>query len=176
MSVVAVAVPLVLGLVVAGGESSRKAELETRAVITARSIFEEVRLAGASNSELIEELDLPWSEEEVAAGQEGIGGGGAVGSGNASDEDDWLLLELNRDGEIIGIAREMEYEGRWVGDDVEVTGIAAVRGYLEEVEGVELTAGELLTVFRVEVRIEAPARAEAKDRDSFSFLKTESLR
>lgn len=174
MSVVAVAVPMILGLVVAGGESSRKAERETRAVITARSVFEELSLASRGNSEFISELDLPWSEAEVNAGQEGGGGGGTIG--DSSDEDDWLLLELNRDGDILGVATGMEYEGRWEGEGLDVTGIAAVRGYLEEVEGVVLTDGELLTVFRVEVRVEAPARAELKDRDSFSFLKTESLR
>jgi hypothetical protein len=70
----------------------------------------------------------------------------------------------------------MEYEERWDGEDSEVVAIAAVRGYLQEVENVELVAGEPLRVFRVELRIESPARAAARDRESLLFLKTDSLR
>ena len=44
MGVAAVAVPLALGLILAGLEGSRQAERETRSVMTARSVFEELSL------------------------------------------------------------------------------------------------------------------------------------
>jgi type II secretory pathway pseudopilin PulG len=178
MAVMAVAVPLVLGLVVASGESSRQAERETRAVITARSVFEELRRAQEGSSDLIRANELPWGSGPLNTFAAGVGGGGAISgpSGSESGGGEWLILELDRGGEILGLADDMEYEERWDGEDSEVVAIAAVRGYLQEVENVELVAGEPLRVFRVELRIESPARAAARDRESLLFLKTDSLR
>lgn len=175
MSVVAVAVPLILGLVVAGGESSRQAELETRAVITARNVFEELRRVQNGSGDFIEVEDLPWAEGAAESLIEGVAGGGAA-SGSGVEDADWLIFDLNADGEILGKTEAMEYEGRWEGEGNEVVGLAAVRGYLQELEGVELTGGESLSVFLVEVRVETPARAEAKNRKSFSFVKNDSLK
>lgn len=178
MAVMAIAVPLILGLVVAGGESSRQAERETRAVITARTVFEELRRALEGNSEFIETNDLPWGSGEISPAFGGIGGGGSIaGPGSGSEEgSDWLILELDRQGEIVGLADDMKYEERWEGENQDVVGLAAVRGYSQQIENVEISDGEPLSVFRVEVRIESPARAEARNRERLVFVKSDSLR
>ncbi len=168
ISVMAVALPLILSVVVAGGESSRQAERETRAVMTARSVFEEVRRALNNNSALIARTDLPWGTEAVNS--VGTGGVGGASSAAAEEGGEWLIFELNRDGEIIGRATDMKYEESWRGENADVTALAAVRGYGEEVEGPSLT------VFRIEVRVESPARAAAQYRDREVFIKTDSLR
>ena len=170
MAVMAVSVPLILGLVVAGGEASRQAERETRAVITARTVFEEIRRAREDNSEFIAVTDLPWDENTAETIIEG------TGASSAGPSDDWLIFELDGDGDILGIADGMSYDERWTGEGVEVVGLAAVRGYFQEIENVELVEGEPLSVFLIEVRVETPARALAVDRDSSSFIKTDSLR
>ena len=170
MAVMAISVPLILGLVVAGGEASRQAERETRAVMTARTVFEELRRTRDGNSEFIEESDLPWAAN---AAEDLIDGGGSSSGGTS---DDWLIFELNSDGDILGKAENMGYEGRWTGEGNEVVGLAAVRGYSQEIENVELVDGEPLSVFLIEVRVESPARAEAENRNRSSFIKSDSLR
>lgn len=179
MAVMAITVPLILGLVVAGSESSRQSERETRGVITARSVFEEVRRALDGNSEVIDENDLPWGTGAANTAVAGAFGGSSIpGPSSGSDEggQEWLMLELDRDGVIIGQASDMKYEDRWEGDNAEVTSLAAVRGYADEVENAELVDGVALNVFRLEVRIENPARAKAEDRQRLSFIKSDSLR
>ena len=54
--------------------------------------------------------------------------------------------------------------------------LAAVRGYSQEVENAEIVDGVPLQVFRMEVRIESPARAESRDRRRLVFIKSDSLR
>ncbi|MDQ8192042.1 type IV pilus modification PilV family protein [Roseibacillus persicicus] len=173
MAVMAISVPLILGLVVAGSESSRQSERETRGVITARSVFEEIRRALDGNSELIETSDLPWGTDS-ASNSAGFFGGG--GSSSEEGDDDWLILELDLDGAIIGVASDMEYEERWEGENSDVISLAAVRGYGQEVEDAELVPGVPLNVFRVEVRIESPARALAENRSRLTFIKSDSLK
>lgn len=178
MAVMAIAVPMILGLVVAGGESSRQAERETRAVLTARTVFEEIRRTLDGNSEFIEVADLPWRINAADTSGAGVGGGGAVSGAATTPEtgEDWLIFELNRDGEILAQADEMEYEEGWRGSDPAVTALAAVRGYFQEVEDAELVDGEPLQVFRIELRVESPARALARDRERVVFFKSDSLR
>lgn len=170
MAVMAVSVPLILGLVVAGGEASRQAERETRGVMTARTVFEEIRRAQNGNSAFIDEVDLPWAENT----EESMMDGTASASGDEADE--WLIFELNVDGDILRKSDDMEYDGRWSGEGVEVVSLAAVRGYFQEVEDVELADGEPLNVFLVEVRVETPARAEAKNRTRLTFVRSDSLK
>lgn len=177
MAVVSVSLPLILGLVVAGGESSRRAERETRAVLSARSVFEEVRRAINNNSEFINESDLPWrGGNAVNIGALSGGSFGSAASGESEGDDEWLLLELDKNGAIIGHADEMEYEDAWEGTDVKVAALAAVRGFFQEVENVEITDGVPLNVFRVEVRIESPAQAESDVREQVVFIQSNSLR
>ncbi|MBK1833320.1 type IV pilus modification PilV family protein [Roseibacillus ishigakijimensis] len=173
LAVVAIAVPLALGLVVAGGESSRRAEVETRAVMTARSVFEEIRRGLEGNSEHFGPDDLPWG-----TGAANSSAGGSIGSGGDDDEEeeDWLLLELNRDGEIVGLAEGMTYEEGWEGQDPAVVSLAAVRGYSQQVPDVEIVDGQSLYVFRIEIRIETPARATVENREREVFIKSDSLR
>ncbi len=180
MAVMSVSVPLILGLVVAGGESSRRAEQETRAVMTARSVFEELRHAQEGNSGIIAADEIPWGAGPVNAGVAGIGGGRSIpgplsGSENSND-DGWLLLELDADGALIDLADEMDYEEGWRGLNERVTSIAAVRGFSQEVEDAEISEGQPLRVFRIEVRIETPARAAARSRERTVFIKSDSLR
>ena len=170
MAVMAVTVPLILGLVVAGGEASRQAERETRAVMTARTVFEEIRRARDGNSEFIEAVDLPW---DASTAEELIEG---ADSSSEEPSDDWLIFELDSDGEILGKADGLSYDERWTGEGNEVVALAAVRGYFKEIEDVELVEGEPLNVFLIEVRVETPARAVAVDRKSISFIKSDSLR
>ena len=165
MAVMAVTVPLILGLVVVGSNSSRAAERETRAVMTARSVFEQVRLAREGNSALIEAEDLPWAADAEPSS-----------SGAGAENSDWLILELNQTGDILGVAEGMGYEDAWQGSGVQVVGLAAVRGYFQQVENVEVTDGEPLSVFRVEVRVESPARATVASRERSVFIKSDSLR
>ena len=183
MAVAALALPLTLGLVVAGGVSSRDAERETRAVITARSVYEEVRRAFNGNSEFVDRDDLPWGTGPTIdpTGGSGTLQGGAISSGGADGNEeegdpDWLILELNREGEIIGQATSMFYEDAWEGLDSEVVALAAVRGGLREVGDAEVVEGVPLRVFRMELRIETPARASSEDRDRTVFFKSDSLR
>ena len=70
----------------------------------------------------------------------------------------------------------MEYEDRWQGEGSDVVSLAAVRGYSQEVENAEIVDGVPLQVFRMEVRIESPARAESRDRRRLVFIKSDSLR
>lgn len=168
VGVVAISVPLVLALVVAGGESSQLAERETRSVFTARTIFEEVALAEKDNSELIEREDLPWSFPE-----EGDESGLPTGkSGNS----EWLMLELDNQGAVIAANSGLNYEEAWSGTNPEVRGLAALRGYQVEIEESVAQDGEPLEVFQLELRIEYPARAEAADREGSVFVKVNSSR
>jgi len=178
MAVVAITVPLTLGLVLAGGEGSRLAEQETRAVMTSRSVFEELRRAQNNNSAFIDVADLPWGTGNLLNVTGGLAGGGSIGGNldTRTGDAEWLILELNKEGEIIGLASDMLYDDRWDGRNNEVTALAAVRGYSQEIEDVEVVAGEPLMVFRIEVRVETPARAEAEDRRRTVFIKSDSLR
>lgn len=179
ISVMAVALPLILGLVVAGGESSRQAEWETRSVITARSVYEELRRAANNNGEFLTQGDLPWPTGVPSniTGAAGGAFGGAFGGGAVEEEDDgWLILELDKDGRIIGHAADTMYEDAWEGDNVDVASLAAVRGKSQEIENVELAPGVPLNIFRIEVRIESPARAEVENRERIVFIRSDSLR
>lgn len=163
MAVVAIVIPLVLGLVIAGGEGSRKAERETRAVMTARSVFEEIRLAFSDGGEIVEQEDLPW-----IAIQEGRSEG--------TEQSDWLFFELDQEGRILGQSVDMTYEEGWRGESADVVAFAAIRGGLVEIAGTTDSDGLPMQIFQLELRIENPARALAEDRDRNVFIKTESQR
>jgi len=161
MAVMAVTIPIALGLVIAGGESSRQSERTTRAVMTARSVFEELRRASNGSSAILKEADLPWSE---------------VSSENIGESEDWLIFEVDSEGRILGVADEMEYGEGWSGDGSEVTTIAAVRGMATDLEGVQRADGETLTTLQLELRVESPARAQAAHRKQKIYYKTDSGR
>lgn len=161
MAVMAVTIPIVLGLVVAGGESSRQAERETRAVMTARSVFEELRRAEDGTSEILQRADLPWVDADP---------------NDASAGEAWLIFEVSREGRLLNLARNMEYEGAWTGQGTDVITIAAVRGLPTVMEGAFLPDGSPLSVFQLEVRVESPARAVARDRGREIFYKSQQLR
>ncbi|MEM9080100.1 MAG: hypothetical protein AAGC74_05345 [Verrucomicrobiota bacterium] len=172
VGVVAISSPLILALVVSGGETSRLAEEETRAVFAARTVYEEMRRAQEDKSEFLSSDDFPWTVGQSSASQ--FGGSNL---GGAEDEDRWLIFEMNRDGEILRLSDDMGYEDRFVGEDLEVTSIAAVRGYGAQLE--ELTYGSGsggLEVLRIEVRIESPARAPQERRKREVFVKNFSSR
>lgn len=92
------------------------------------------------------------------------------------EDDGWLILELDKDGRIIGHAADTMYEDAWEGDNVDVASLAAVRGKSQEIENVELAPGVPLNIFRIEVRIESPARAEVENRERIVFIRSDSLR
>lgn len=161
MAVMSVTIPIVLGLVVAGGESSRQAERETRAVMTARSVFEELRRAENGSSELLQRADLPWVGTDP----------NDPGAGEA-----WLIFEVSSEGRLLSLASDMEYEGSWTGPSSEVTTIAAVRGLPTVMEGAFLPDGSPLSVFQLEVRVESPARAIARDRQREIFYRSQQPR
>lgn len=161
MAVVAIVIPLVLGLVVAGGEGSRKAERETRAVMTARSVFEETRLALTGNSDLIARDDLPWVNLLDEDSQ-------------STEPSDWLFFELNQEGRILARAQDMTYEDGWRGDTSEVVAFAAIRGQSVQIENTGDGDGMPMQAFQLELRVEDPARGRAEARDRNVFIKTES--
>jgi hypothetical protein len=161
MAVMAVTIPLVLALVVAGGESSREAERETRSVMTARSVFEEVRRARVGNSDLVEEGELPWGE-------------GEAGPSFSGEESEWLTFELDREGRLLGVADGVDYEEGLSGDSPEVTAFAAIRGRMAVLEGTTDAEGEPLELFQLELRIESPARGVARARERNLFIKTDA--
>lgn len=168
VGVVAISVPLVLALVVAGSESSQLAERETRAVFTARAIFEEVALAQEGESLVIAAEELPW----VASG-EADATGLPVGKSGAEE---WLILELDSEGDVLASNPELDYQEAWTGATSEVRGLAAIRGYRVVVEEADFSGADALEVFQVELRVEYPARAKAGDRRGSSFIKVNSAR
>lgn len=163
MAVVAIVIPLVLGLVIAGGEGSRKAERETRAVMTARSVFEEARLALTNSSELVQREELPWANIRD-------------GRSEATEPSDWLFFELDQEGRVLRQSPEMTYEEGWRGESPDIVAIAAIRGGLVEIEGTADSEGAPMQIFQLELRVEDPARASANNRERSVFIKTESLR
>lgn len=168
VGVVAISVPLVLALVVAGGESSQLAERETRSVFTSRTIFEEVALAQEGNSDVIELEDLPWDLPG-----EGDDTGLPLGRSGSSE---WLMLELDNEGALLEANSDLNYDDAWSGTNPEVRGLAALRGYRAEIEESSQQGSEPLEVFQLELRIEYPARAAAEDRERSVFVKVDSSR
>lgn len=173
LALVAVIVPLSLALVVNAGDTSRRAAEETRAVLSARTVFEELRRAEVDSSEFIAKSDLKWGVGDSAPNFPGGSTGGGI---DDSGENDWLLLLLDKDGEILEVAEDLTYEEAYKGESDEATTLAAVRGYSVNVDGLSAESEDGFPLFQLEVRIETPLRTEAEHRDREIFIRSDSNR
>ena len=143
VGVLAVVVPVVLAMIVAGGESSRIAGDETRAALIARSVVQEIRAAREGGGLVLED-QLPWPEFPAGAER--------------------LVLAVDRDGRIVEDLEAGVYES---GErNPELMYLVSAKGELHRPDG--LPESEVLS--RVEVSVETPPAAKAEDRRKFVFV------
>lgn len=169
LAVMAVVLPVLFGLVAAGNFTGLRAERKTRAIYSAEVVFEEIRRALNGNGSVIMSDDLPWGQAVVSSD-----GTGFTNPGDGGGEDGWLILRLDSDGRILGVA-DMRYEEglRETPQPGErpVAGIAAIRGSSFQLENAEFVEGEPMSLANIEVRIEYPAQAAVGNRQSEVFFK-----
>lgn len=150
VGVLAVAVPVVLAMVVAGGESSRIADDETRAVLVARSVVEEIRAAREGEGRVLRRK-LDWPKFPATG--------------------DRLVLMVDGEGVLV---RELEADRYASGERggearflVSVKGVAAGPDRPDQNSPGGSTIEELS---RVEVSVETPPVAAVKNRRKFVFV------
>jgi hypothetical protein len=143
VGVLAVVVPVVLAMIIAGGESSRIAGDETRAALIARSVVEEIR-AARDGGGLVLKDPLAWPKFPAGAER--------------------LVLAVDADGKIVTELGAEEYES---GErDGELRYLVSAKGEWHRPDG--LPDSEVLS--RVEVSVETPPAAKAEDRRKFVFV------
>ena len=143
VGVLAVVVPVVLAMIIAGGESSRIAGDETRAALIARSVVQEIRAAREGRGLVLEDK-LDWPKFPAGAER--------------------LVLAVDGDGEIVTELGAEEYQS---GErDQELRYLVSAKGELHRPDG--LPESEVLS--RVEVSVETPPAARAEDRRKFVFV------
>ena len=143
LGVLGLIIPLILGLLVAGGETSQRASNETKAVFMARTIMQEVEAAREGRGELISGV-LSWPSFPVDGGR--------------------LVFTANQDGLLLSNVATSDYE-----TGVNLPSVS----YLVSVRGVEEgipSLGDAETISKVEVTVEAPAAAVSGNRKRETFI------
>lgn len=143
VGVLAVAVPVIMAMMVAGSRSSRVATDETQAALIARTVMQEVRAARDGRGRLVDGT-LAWPEFPSGGGR--------------------LVFSVNGDGELLERLGEGEYETGL--RDSEARYLVGASGVPHRREGAP--DGEVLS--RVTVSVETPPVAKAEDRRKFEFV------
>ncbi len=143
VGVLAVAIPVIMAMMVAGTRSSRVATDETQAALIARSVMQEIRSARDGQGALVEET-LPWPEFPA-------GGERLVFSVNVGGE----LVERLGDGEYATGLR-----------DREVQYLVSAAGALHRLQD----APDVEVLSKVVVSVETPPGAKPEDRRKFEFV------
>ena len=143
VGILAVVVPVVLAMLVAGGESSRIASDETQAALIARSVVQEIRAARDGEGRILKET-LAWPDFPAKG--------------------DRLVFGVDRDGAIVGqLGADVYMTGE---RDVEVKYLVSATGDRHRSDG--LPDSEVLS--KVAVSIETPPAAKTEDRRKFVFV------
>ncbi len=143
VGVLAVAIPVIMAMMVAGTRSSRVATDETQAALIARSVMQEIRSARDGKGGLVEGT-LPWPEFPT-------GGERLVFSVDAGGR----LVEQLGDGDYTTGLR-----------DREVQYLVSAAGTLHRLPG----SPDLEVLSKVVVSIETPPGAKPEDRRKFEFV------
>jgi hypothetical protein len=143
VGVLAVAIPVIMGMMVTGTRSSRVATDETQAALIARSVMQEVRSARDGRGLLVDGT-LPWPEFPA-------GGERLVFSAGAGGE----LLERLGDGEYASGLR-----------DREVRYLVSATGTRHRLEAMP----DETVLSKVVVSVETPPGAKPEDRKKHEFV------
>lgn len=142
VGIVGLAIPLVLGLLVVSGESSRKASDDTKAAFLARTFAQEVESARTGQSELFETA-LTWPSFP--------GGGGRLVF--VSDIDGLNLRSVGSESYETGVKPNSNIGG-------DSAYLISVRGSFTELQNLP----DVKNVSQVEISVEMPAVAPSQQR------------
>lgn len=143
VGVLAVAVPVIMAMMVAGTRSSRVATEETQAALVVRTVLQELRAARDGKGALVEG-SLAWPEFPAGGGR--------------------LVFSVNAEGELVEQLGAAKY-GTGV-QDREVRYLVSASGGVYRRDGEP--DSEVLS--RVVVSVETPPVAKAEDRRQFEFV------
>lgn len=143
VGVLAVVVPVVLAMVIAGGESSRVASDETQASLIARSVADEIRAARDGEGRILKG-ELEWPKFPTNG--------------------DRVVFAVARGGELV---KELGAGGYATGEkDGEVRYLVSAMGVEHQPENLPDSEG----LSRVEISVETPPAAKVEDRRKFVFV------
>ena len=143
VGVLAVAIPVVMAMLVAGTRSSRVATDETQAALIARSVMQEIRAARDGQGALVEGA-LGWPEFPSGAER--------------------LVFSVDAGGEMLAELGTGDYESGL--RDGEVQYLVSVMGTRQPLEG----RPDVDVLSKVVVSVETPPGARPDDRRKFEFV------